>query len=794
MLTLALGVAAATAVLGVVYTFLFQPFSFDHSDRLLMLASGQPATGANRLSVTYPDYEDWVRETDVFEETAIISNSRSVTMTGDEKPEHLEVELVSGNYFDMLGVGAAVGRVFSAEDDLRPGGHPLVVLSHDLWERRFGGDPGVVGRQLLLNDVAYTVIGVLDPVYKGTWWDPVDLWIPSTMVTAVIAPDYLENRQRRWLTVMARLRPGVSKDEAVRELNAVAEELERLYPKTNQGYRVSVFTLPELYYEYTRDDLVYAFWASLALLVLCCVNIAGLMLTRATARRREVAVRSALGAGRGRIIAEQIGEALLLAFAGGVVGILLALAITHWLVSLSTLPTLHTDQAFFRPMILVAAVAGSILAGIFFSIGPTLRVVSGDPWRFLKQGAKNSPSLGFRRLLHGVAVAEVALAVLILLGAGLAVGQYWELRDADVGYAKDDLLTMRLDLSSPAFQEEGVRERFGLRLLDEVESLPAVVGAGLVGPWSPPQALLYTDITVEDRLADSIEDAGFRTYRQYVSSGYFQVVDIPLLQGREFTDEDNADSPLVAIVSKPVADRAWPGESPIGKRFRRGLPGSEDYPWITVVGVVAPARNRGPKDFGKGLLDIYMPLLQEPASTPKLMVRASSEAAALGLAGPVRKLVNQIDPDVPVYNVETMKTSIVNLAMDERFFGILLMIFAGFAVSITAVGIYGVTAYGVRQRTREIGVRVALGASSSVILRRELLQGVVVLAIGVLVGGFMTYFLGQTVFPRLSGAFDQSPAILVVVLLAVTAFTLVAIVIPALRAASVTPTKALRYE
>ena len=795
ILTLALGIAATTAVFSTYYAFLLRSFPFTDSERLVMMTSAQPHRSAYRLSVSYPDFLDWKTQTEVVSEMAIISNSRALTLSGGDQPEHLTVEIVSGNYFPMLGLKAVVGRTFRPDDDVTPGGHPLVLLSFDLWSRRFGQNPEVVGTQILLNDHSYTVIGVLDSVYRGTWWDPIDLWVPAAMVTEVIGPAYLSDRTVRWGSVMARLRPGVTADQARDVLNRLSEQIEKDNPVSNKGYRVAVYSLHDLYYAFSASGLKQAFWGGVLLLFLCCANVAALMLIRGTMRRQELAVRSALGAGRKRLMMEELGQALMLALAGGALGVFLAALATRRLVNLSTLATMNTAEGLMDPVVLAAALGFTVVAGLVFGVAPALQVASMDPQRFLKPGAGTaSPGGRLCWLLDGLAAGEVAMAVVLLVSAGGALQTFLELRGASVGYATDDLLTLRLDLSSPRLQDDSARERFALRLVEEVDAIPGVEGSGLVGPYAPPSAVLYTDVTIEDRLADSSEDAALRTYRQYISPGYLEVMDIGLLEGREFTEDDDGDAPLVAIVGKRLADRAWPSQSPIGKRLRRGLPDG-NKPWMTVIGVAEAVTSRGPKDFGAGPgFDLYMPFLQHPAAVPTLMVRAASFAEASSLAEPVRRIVQNLDPEVPIYQVVTMRERLVDLARDEYFIGIMLLLFSCFATVISGVGLFGILSYGVRQRLQEFGVRMALGGSRGNLMGLVVKRGVLVLTAGLIMGCALVWALGKDLPGGSLELQSVSPLIFSSVLGFLVGVTLLAILLPALRAMRVEPSIALRGE
>lgn len=790
ILTLALGVGATASIFSVVHALLLRPMPFEDPERLVMLTSAQPEREAHRLAVSYPDFLEWRRLSEVFSQMAAVSGSRPVSLTGGDEPRHLGIELVSGNYFEILGVEAELGRVFTAEDDRIPGGHPVAVLSHPLWQNHFEADPDIVGRQILLNDHSFTVIGVLPKFYRGTWWDPIDLWTPIMMAEMLVGPEYLQKRDLHWHTVMARMQPGISLDEAGAAINRLAEDLEAAYPVSNEGYRVDLYPLRELYYDYIEADLWKALGAAVFLLLLCCVNIASLLLTRGRDRQRDLAVRSALGASRGRLLLEQTGENLLLAVIGGGLGLLLAGSVTAWLVRQSTIPTMNFDE-YYMGWPVIAAVFGAVLVcGLLFSLGPAVQTLWTDLWKFLRQGSQPAGRGRFRSMLDALVVAELGLALVLLVGAGLSVQRFFELRDADLGFPADGLLTLRLGLTSSRYEADEALKRFADRLVGDVEALPGVTGAALTGPFAPPDARLYTDSVFEDRLAAGAEDAGLRLYRQYVTPGYFRVMGIELVEGREFTPRDTTGSPPVAVVAQAVSERIWPEGSGIGRRMRRGLPDSTEFPWREIVGIAETVKNRGPKDFGRGPdFDLYLPFHQEPQASPTLMVRFRDGVTPAASA--VREVVRSLDPNVPVYAVQTLREHLAWLASDERFTGLLMVIFAAFAVIVTAIGLFGVLSYGVRRRTREIGLRVALGASRRQVLTMVARQGLGQLLAGLVLGGLLLYLLqAWDLLPTTEDA-RYGPAI-ALSLLCLLGISSLAVFFPARRAARVVPTEALR--
>ncbi|MDY7093035.1 MAG: ABC transporter permease [Acidobacteriota bacterium] len=794
ILTLTLGLGATVASSSLVVNTLFNPLPFKDSDELVMVVSAQPARNAFRLSVSYPDFKDWQRLNSVFSEMAAVSDARPVTWTGADRAEHLEAEFVSWNYFPMLGVGTVAGRSFEAEEDLTEKSHPVVVISHSLWQRRFDADEAVIGETLDLNGLPHTVIGVLDPVYKGIWWDHIDIWLPMAMAPHFVGENHLQDRSIHWHLTMGRLKPGVTQAQAAEAMNSVAEELENRHPVTNKGYRVSVFDQRELYYVHIEDQLWKTLLFSGVFLVLCYFNIISLMITRGTVRRQEVAVRSALGAGRRRLLLEQALESLLLASIGGFLGLSLS-RLTGPLLRSGEVPPASFDFQLVDFRVYAVATALVLVTAVFIGLGPAVQTLWSDLWRFLKQGAVVSGSKRFRTFLDILVVVEVALASVVMISAVSTVKSSLTLIEGDLGMDQEHLLTMKIDLQDSRYQELSALHADQLELVDFVEQQPGVRSVGLVGPHAPPQVRLYTDITFEDRLEESTEGASMRVYRQSVSPGYLQAIGIPLLEGREFSNRDDPNSPRVVIISKLLADLIWPGESPLGKRLRRGLPDNTEHPWLTVVGVAQTTANRSLKDLLKGPdYDVYMPLLQDEVRSPTLLVRSEGDPGEL--AGVVRDAVEEFNSNIPVYNVKTMREHLAYIASEELFLANLMTLFGIIAAVVIAVGLYGVLAYSVRQRVREFGTRIALGASTGRILWMVLRRGLLILGTGAFLGLTASLILDSR--DLLPGVKTEGGAVgvevLAIALACLVAVGIVGILGPAWRATQVEPTQVLKQE
>ncbi len=791
VLTLALGLGCAIAICSVAYAFLLRPLPFDKAEQLLMLHTARVKVESHPVGLSYPDFEDIRREIELLDQAAVVSFVQSVTLSGGDQAEHLSTEFVSGNLFRLLGVEAAIGRTFTDQEDLVPSEPKVAVLSHDLWQRRFGGDDEVLGEQILLNDQSFTVVGVLRPSYRGTWWDPVDIWLPVMMAPLTMSETVFENRSRRWFTGIGRMKEGANLEQVEQALGSLAERLAVEYPTSNKGFRLGAQTQQEAYFEYIEGGLRALWFGGVLLLLLCCFNVASLLLTRGASRRSEVAVRSAMGARRTRLLIEKLVESSVLALAGGILGLLFATFFTQRLVGLSTIPTMNFELTFFDGTVVVVALVLTLVAGIIFGMAPAVQAMWSNLWRFLKQGGRSSPSKSFHRVLNSLLVVEVALAFVLLVAAAGFLSDFFKLRDADIGMATDELLSVRLDLTSNEYQEDAALRQSLTAILGQVSEIPGIDGAGLVGPYAPPRAILSSTLTIEDRLADSGEGSFRNSYRQYVSPGYFSAVEIPLVEGREFDLHDDQDAPLVAIISDVLAKWAWPDQSAIGRRLRVGLPDSES-PWITVVGVAAAVQNRGPKDMGRGPdYDIYYPILQEPTKTPFLLVRSKSDLGSVSES--LRNSIRSFDPEIPVYEIETMREKLAYLATDDRFLGFLMGFFAIVAALVAAIGVFGVLSYAVGLRIREFGIRRAIGASEGSVMGLVLRQGFLVLATGIALGWIVVFFVPE--FPGAEGLTSHRElGVGIFMSLALLLVGGLAVLLPAFRSTQLTPTQALRYE
>jgi len=805
LLTLALGIGANTAMFSVFHTVLLRPLPFDEPERLVLVWNRYDNLGQPRTSLSPPDYMDR-RDSDVFESAAAHAQDR-VALTGAGDPEQITVTYATASLFPTLRVEADRGRVFSPVEDA-PGTEKVTVISHALRQRAFGGreswqgtggkDP-VIGRRIVLDGEPHTVLGVMPPGfdYPGS----TDAWIPIAFTPDDLA---VTERGSEFLTMVARLAPGASLAQAQAEMDAIAARVPELaaragYPNArefllNAGWGARVDALHELLVADVRPALLVLAGAVALLLLVACANLAHLLMAHALGRRREIAVRAALGARRGHVVRQMLLESSALALTGGLTGLMLAVWGTEALLRFEPgrLPRLE-ELAFDLP-VFGFTLAASLLTGLLFGALPTLRVSRPDLHTAL-QGSGTGGDRGSRdRWRGGLVVAEVALALLLLVGAGLLLRSFQSLLRVDPGFQPENVLTVQMSL--PA-KEYGAEERlaFHRRLRREVEALPGVEAVGSIqilplsgGVWS-------RAFTVEGREVTEGLSSDYRV----ISPGYLEAMGIPILEGRGFTLRDDERAPRVAVVDESLARRFWPGETAIGRRIGFFDGENETPVYREIVGVVRQVRSSRLDTAGGAdsqRVQIYIPYAERPLGSFTLTVRTATAPTALKEL--VRRTVHALDPDLVVSHLRTMDEVVHGSLARQRFQTLLLGVFAGLAVVLAAVGLYGVMAYSVRQRRREVGIRMALGARLGDVMRSVLREGMVLVAWGLALGLLAAWGLTRLLSTLLSGLLYEVPAtdpwtwLGGAVLLALVA--LLACWLPARRAARVDPATALRWD
>jgi putative ABC transport system permease protein len=800
VLTLALGIGANTAIFSVVNGVLLRPLPYRTADRLVFLSEWSQQVP--NMSVSYPNFLDWQAQTTSFDALAAF-RSNGFVLTGAGEPERLTAREVTQQFFPALGVAPATGRNFLPEED-RTGGGKAVILSHGLWQRRFGGDPGVLGRGLMLNNESYTVVGVLPQTFE--WQAPVDIFVPLGL-----RADRMQARGNHpGIYVVGLLKGGVSIEQARADMQAVTERLAREYAASNSGNGFTLDTLQGSATQNIRSSLLLLMAAVGFVLLIACANVANLMLARSASRAREIAIRTTLGAGRLRIARQLLTESLLLAVAGGALGLLFASWGVEALSSAvsDSVPAIVLQNVRLDARVLTFTLGAALLTGLLFGLVPALQVSKSKLNETLKEGGRSGSEGGSRRRVRSaLVVAEVALSLLLLVGAGLLVKSFLNLRQADLGFDPERVLTMRVALPDARYTENAQIENFYRALLQRVETLPGVESAG-VSIGLPMNGGIESGVTVEGQEVREVKDVTVAV-NLAVSPGYFKALKIPLVKGRYFTEGDREGTPRVAVIDEMMAERFFPNESPVGKRIRLGgppAPGQPPPPWMEIVGVVRHVRHYGPNEVAR--VELYRPYFQlpipvdsplaqgQPVNFPRsvsLAVRSSS-ADPDSLTNPVREAVRGIDPDQPVSFVQTMDSIVTTSVSSQRFATWLLGLFAAAALLLAALGIYGVMAYSVAQRTHEIGVRMALGAARGNVLRMVVWQAMRLTLAGIGIGICGAFVVTRLMSSLLFGVTATDPLTYGSVALLLAAVALLSCLLPARRATKVDPMVALRYE
>ena len=781
VIALALGIGANTAIFSVVNTVLLRPLPYKDPDRLVMVWEDATKAGFPRDVPTNANFIDWRDQNQVFEGMAAISFD-NFNLTGAGDPERLDGRRVSASLFQLLGVDPQIGRVFTAAED-QPGSERVVLLSYGIWQRRFGGDPGIVGKPLSLNGASYTVVGVMPARFQfPTSYDQV--WVPIAFT-----PQQAADRTTHYLKVLARLKPGVTLSQAQTEMSTIATRLQQQYPKSNTDVGAAVTLLQEDRVSDIRPALLILLGAVAMVLLIACANVANLLLARAAVRQKEIAVRVALGARRQRLIRQFLTESLMLSAMGGIVG--LAIAYGGLILLKSFIPE-NISQA--REISIDFKVLGftllvSVATGVIFGLAPAIQAARFNQSETLKEGGRDTASGGSGKRLRSLLVtAEVAISLVLLIGAGLLINSFLRLRNVDPGFRIDNLLTMKIVLSGPKYREADRRSAFYKDLVQRVEALAGVRSAAVT--TSIP---LYSDgnsitMVFEGRPEPPPGQEPIIETR-IISPEYFDTMGIPFLKGRQLTEQDTRTSPKVVVISEAMARRYWPNEDAVGKRIAFGkVEKPED--WIQVIGVVKDVRQRLIKDPKP---QMYFSHQQTDFFAPEDLV-VKTDVDPTSMAATVRNAVWQIDKDQPVSDIRTMEEVFADSIARQRFSMLLLAIFASVALVLAAVGIYGVMSYSVAQRTHEIGIRMAVGAQTGAVLKLAVSYGMKLVIIGIIVGLVAAFVLTRVMSTLLFGVTATDPATFTLISLLFVIVAAIASYIPARRATKVNPIVALRYE
>ncbi len=783
VIALALGIGANTAIFSVVNSVLLRPLGYKEPERLVTIGHSYPKLDLI-ASVSAPGYIDYRDQTSAFEEIAASSNA-NYNLTDGGEPERVQGRRVTANFFPLLGVAPALGRPFLAEED-KPEASRVAILSHGLWQRRFGGDPQIVNRTITLNNESYTVVGLMPMEFR---FGRDELWTPIAFTPEQLAND---RRGNEYLGVIARLKQGVTIEKAQAELDFIARRIMEANPEAypaDSGWGVKLKSLNEEIVGNVRPALLVLLGAVGFLLLIACSNVANLMLARAAARGREIAIRTALGASRLRIVRQLLTESLLLALVGGTAGLLLAVWGIDLLVALEPVDVPRAREIGIDARVLLFTIGLSLLTGVLFGLLPALQASKPELIGKLKEGGRGSAiGGGLRNARSLLVVTEIAVALVLLIGAGLMVRSFSRLLNVNPGFQTENVLTMQVALPATKYREPQQRRAFFQELMERLKTLPGVESVGAISNLPLGGGVTSFTFAIEGRPAPP-GVMNPHTDGRVATPDYLQTMKIPLLRGRHFTERDNADARLVAIIDETLARQFFPGEDPVGKRIT--IEGPDENPiWREIVGVVGAIRHKGLDAELKAQL--YYPHAQSTAGFMSVVVRTANEPASLTSA--VRGAVRAVDKEQPVYNVRTMGEVLNNSVSQKRFSMFLLTIFAAVALVLAAVGIYGVMAYTVTARTNEMGIRIALGARSIDILRLVVGQGMILALAGVALGLIIAFGVTRVMSSLLYGVSATDPVTFAAIALLLTGVALLACYIPARRATKVDPMIALRYE
>ena len=782
VVALALGIGANTAIFSVVNSVLLRPLPYKDPDQLMMVWEENSKSGYPRDTPTVANFLDWRNQNQTFVGMAAMAY-QSFNLTGVGDPERIDGRRVSATLFPLLGVDAQLGRTFTPEEDQRGAAH-VVILSNAVWQRRFGGDPHIIGKSLTLNNESYSVVGVMPPRFQfPSRYD--ELWVP-------IAFDSNESgdRSSHYLKVLGRLKPDETLAQAQADLTAIATRLQQQYPKTNTDLGAVVTPLHEQLVGDIKPFLLILLGAVGLVLLIACANVANLLLARAAVRQKEIAVRVALGASKWRLIRQFLTESVLLCVIAAVVGLILAVAGLFLLKAFIPPEISIARDVWIDTRVLGFTFGVSILTGLIFGLAPATQAAKFNLNETLKEGGRDSSSGSRRnRVRAGLVVAEVAISLVLLIGAGLLINSFIRLRTTDPGFDTDNMLTMSIDLPDPKYTEFKRRSAFYDDLIQRVQSLPGVKSAAVTTNLPLLKQGNEISIAIEGRPALPPGQEIIITTRM-VSPNYFETMGMRLLKGRALSDQDRKNTPAVVVISEGMAKRYWPGQDPIGKRISPGDP-EKPEDWLQIVGVVNDVRqyqlDAQPKP------QMYLTYAQVGFYAPRdLVVKTDVDPASL--AATVRRAVWEIDKDQPVSDISTMRVILNESITKQRFSMLLFAIFAGLAMLLAAVGIYGVMSYSVAQRRSEIGIRMALGAQKFDVLKLTIGEGLKLVLIGIGLGLIGAFLLTRLMSSLLFGITATDPLTFAAISVVLVAVALIASYVPARRATKVDPLVALRYE
>jgi putative ABC transport system permease protein len=793
VLTLAIGIGANTAIFSVVYSVLLRPLAYAEPEQLLSIRAAYSGTGAQDITASQPEYNDILKGVSALQNLAAVYPI-NINLTGLGEPQRIQASVVSDNYFRVLGVAPARGRDFTSDDDRGQIGY-VVIISHDLWQKRFGGDPGVIGKTVRLDDDPMTIIGIMPRGFRHvleSGASPMEVWAPI----ALDNPDtnFLNVRNARVYDLIGRLKPGRTIEDAQAELGVLAGRLQEEYPQiypTNQGWHPVAKPLAEQVVGDVRPALLVLLGAVGFVLLIGCANVANLLLARATVREREIALRTALGSSRGRLVSQLLTESLVLAIMGGGLGLVLAAWGSNALGRLVALYLPRAGEIQLSLPVLGFTAFLILLTGVAFGLIPALQASRADLQGVLKDSGRGSAGAPRTRMRAALVVAEVAVALMLLAGAGLMLRSFQRLMAVEYGFDPDRLLTLQVwlpvpnDRSKGRFQTHQQRRTFYDRSLAAVQAVPGVRTAAFTSRL-PLRGQNDARLVIEGRPVGP-DDPPVTAQVRLVSPNYFETMGIPLLSGEPLPELEDSLSNGSVLVNRTMAEKYWPGEDPIGRRVRFG----NDGPWVTVRGVVGDVRQIGLADPPRE--ELYGSYRAVSPNEMAMVVRTGDDdPERLGAA--VTAAIRGVDPEQPVFSVMSMERVIENASAERRISMVLLLLFAGMALLLSAIGIYGVMAYTTTQRRQEIGIRLALGAGTPDVLRLVVGQGMRLVFVGLATGLLGAWLLSRALASQLYGITAQDPVTYATVAVLLGTVALVATWVPARRATRVDPMISLRVE
>ncbi|HZM88369.1 MAG TPA: ABC transporter permease [Blastocatellia bacterium] len=782
--TIALGIGANTAIFSVVNAVLLRPLPYRTPERIVAIQELNKE--GKRVQVTPANFLDWRAQNTVFEHLAALL-TRGSNLSGDNGAERIDLAVTSANFFDVFGAQAQHGRLFLPEDE-QAGHAPIVVIGHALWQRRYGGDPGIVGQAITLDGTSYTVAGIAPEGFQ--YPDKTQAWLPPVRLAPAINPtmDVTQVRGFGFLSAVALLKPGVPLQQAKDEMESITARLREQYPQTNNKRFNRVVSLHEHLVGDTSTILWLLLGAVCFVLLIACANVANLMLVRATARQKEIAIRTALGASRLRIVRQLLTESVMIAVAGGGFGLLLAWNGVDMLTRLLPKDFPRLQDIGLDLKVLAFTIIVSVITGVVFGFAPAWQVSRTDVHESLKESARGSAGGTRNRLRNLFVIAEIALSLVLLVGAGLLFRTFLQLQSVDSGFNSQRALTVRLSPSGTNFREDPQFITYYKQVEERVRAIPAVEAVGAINTLPLEKGPTF-GFRIEGRPELPIDQWPGANYRN-VTPDYFRAMSIPILKGRPFEERDDASHPLVALINQAAADTNFAGESAVGKRINFGGTNNNQPVWFEIVGVVGNVRSIELREEPDS--EIYLSSLQDAFSGMSFVIRTQIEPA--GLAAAVREAIQDVDRAQPVSAIRTMENIVSESVTQPRFNLTLLGIFGVIALVLSAAGIYGVTSYAVNQRTHEIGIRLAVGASERDVLGLIMRQGIKPALIGLVIGLGAAFALTRLMKTLLFGVSATDPltfAALVVLLLVIASL---ACYFPARRATKVDPMIALRYE